>query len=45
VVKSPTSVAEEPVLVLAPLVLRRTSRRSGQLDPLAVRVQKAILLF
>ena len=40
VVKSPTSVASVPTLVLAPAVLSRSSNRSGKVLPLGERVQK-----
>ena len=38
--KSPTSVADVPTFVLAPLVLMRNWRRSGNTGELTVRVQK-----
>jgi hypothetical protein len=40
VVKSPTSVAVVPTLVLPPFVLRRTCNRSGNMGASTVRVQK-----
>ncbi len=40
VVKSPTSVANVPTLVLAPAVLNRSCSRSGNAGLVTVRVQK-----
>jgi hypothetical protein len=39
-VKSPTSVDEVPTFVLLPAVLARTWRRSGNVLPVTVLVQK-----
>jgi hypothetical protein len=43
VVKSPTDVADDPTFVLAPAVLIRTCRRSGNGLAVVVRVQKVIV--